>query len=250
MSGRRDVASRLAARGEKNARDRSPAAFHGRQLDFGAMALRDLAHDREPQAAAFRAGAEHPVEALEDARALCFRNARAVVLDGERPVLPRSRLRAPSPVRPAACSASRCRAGCSAFRAAGKDRLRRRRAVSRRRSRDRRCARSRAAPSRSSLRARARPGRCARAACTRPAGGSARASDRSWLTRCVACSVALRSCRNVPCASPAGRLSQRELGLGLESGDRRAQLMRRVGDETLLRRERATQALEQLVHRS
>src|SRR6185436_4963653 len=54
-----------------------------RQRRVAAVALRDLPDDGETEAAAVGAGAQHAVEALEDAPALRGRDAGAVVLDAQ-----------------------------------------------------------------------------------------------------------------------------------------------------------------------
>ena len=161
-----------------------------------------------------------------------------------------ARRRAPSPGRRAACSASRCRAGCSASRAAGTGRLRRARACESA-SKPRSTLRSSARGTHSVVAPRASASRSMRSVdCTRPAGGSARASDSSWLTRCVACSVALRSCFSVPCASPDGVcLSASSVcvlspAIGVRSWCA-ASAMKRCWEASA-----SAQALEELVHRA
>ena len=60
---------------------RAVAAGAGPKASFRIVALRDFAHDREPQPAAFGAAAEYAVEAFEHALALGDRNAGAIVFD-------------------------------------------------------------------------------------------------------------------------------------------------------------------------
>src|SRR5690348_4344295 len=76
-------------------RDADPRAAAGRRVVHvhrRAVALGDIAHDREAQAASFRRLAVAAAEALEDAAALVGRDAGAVVdhlEDGTRSLAPR-----------------------------------------------------------------------------------------------------------------------------------------------------------------
>src|SRR4051812_37793385 len=63
--------------------ERADAVCTRRQPDLRAVALRDLAHDGEPQPATLGSGAEHAVKALEHVLAFGFGYARPVILDTE-----------------------------------------------------------------------------------------------------------------------------------------------------------------------
>ena len=77
---------RRAGRGgrEDHAGDRPGFARVRNDLDHGPMQLRDPAHDRQPEARPVGVGAEHAEEPLEDAFAVGLVDADAVVLDLER----------------------------------------------------------------------------------------------------------------------------------------------------------------------
>src|SRR6186713_1998435 len=74
--------TQLRRAGESYGNERAHAVRTGGEPHVRIMALRDFAHDRQPQAAAFGAGPEHAMKALEHALVLVGRHARPVVLDG------------------------------------------------------------------------------------------------------------------------------------------------------------------------
>src|SRR4051812_27288256 len=74
---------RAAFSGLEADRDAQPAARRVVEREFGTMAFGHAANDREAEAAAVAAAVRAPVEAVEDARALGRRNARAGIVDAQ-----------------------------------------------------------------------------------------------------------------------------------------------------------------------
>ncbi len=106
---------RAAARPRRTARARP----RRRAAHASAVGERDLAHDRQAEAAALAVAlAEDAVEALEHALVLGCGDARALVADARPPRPRRRRRRRRSPRSPAGCSGWRCRSGWRPSRAA------------------------------------------------------------------------------------------------------------------------------------
>jgi hypothetical protein len=213
------------------------------------MGLRYLAHDREPQPAAFDAGSQHAVETLEDAAALVFGNAGTVIFYGEDRA---SRFRAHAHRHLSAwlgiadrvveqvvqhlAEQERIAFDVCALRVGVESQI------------DVALERARYPLRRRTARERLQVDMLGRLHTSR---GRFRTRERQELVYEVSRllgRVAELLQRVVRFARR--RLSQRELRLGLEPGNRRSQLMSRVGDEALLRRECEAQAIEELVHRT
>ena len=216
-------------------RPRPPAADS--RIDFGVVRCRNGTDDRRAEAGARRHRVGPSVEGLEYPLALGDRNARPGIRHGQRAG---PAFRSPARSRPSRCrrpanSEARCRRGSTAFRAAAA------------RRRERRSARRAAGPSKPSScwRASARDrysARVSRTTCdeSTSTGGAvsgvpARASDSRRLASSVGVIGALGELqeRRAHCGRVA--LDQRALGLRPDAGERRAELVRGVGDEAPLR---------------
>src|SRR5688572_21536766 len=208
----------------------------------GPMARRDLAHDGEPKAATRARGAPHAVKALEHARALLARDARPVVLDFEEGM-------AVAPPGAHGDAPAAMRIFERVVHQVGKGFAQEKRvAVNRRRFEleakiD--VARERLAHPRLGLAsgdaleihlrsqgARARFG----ARQGKELVGKARGADRRLMDLLELRAAGLRD-----------RLGERELGVRLQAGERRAQLVRGIGEKALLLAARRRHFLEQAV---
>ena len=215
----------------------SPPPGASRELDLAAVGLDEPPHDREAEPGA--AARRRAPEAVERARPLLRGHARALVAHAQLdPGLPAPH-RHGDGARVRRDLEARSRAGCRAPARAARRRRARAHAV-RRRRRARPRARRRA---RASASTRSRTSVAQRRRAPRDAPASARASASSPSTRPPS-----RSTSASAASSPAvGHVAREVLEPQAQRRQRRAQLVRRVGDELALRAEELLELRHRLV---